>query len=370
MSNSVIFHLPMELDPNRASASHLRPARMIEAFETLGYDVVRVVGNARRRREVIRTIRRDHRFGRQFAFVYSESSTMPTLLTERHHLPTAPFLDFGFLAWCRRQRIPVGLFYRDVYWRLPEYRDEVILPKRSVARLFYRLDLLAYRRTVDLLYVPSEGMLEFSMLKRLPPVRPLPPGCSTSYLPPKQTAGGNPHDLHLLFVGGVNAHVRLEALLRAVGRRDGVHLTLCVRADDWGREKGRYQSILGKHITIIHAAGDELNELYRFSDIGLLFSADTAFRRIAMPMKLFEYLSHGMPIIATRNSAAGRFVREHDVGWTVASTEEALVELLDRIMANPAELQAKSAAALALARTSTWTDRARTVAADLAGVRS
>ena len=36
----MIFHIPMKIDRNRASASQIRPMKMIEALKVCGYEVV------------------------------------------------------------------------------------------------------------------------------------------------------------------------------------------------------------------------------------------------------------------------------------------------------------------------------------------
>jgi hypothetical protein len=49
-----------------------------------------VAGDARQRRRQIQVVMNAIRAGTRFEFCYSESSTMPTTLTEPHHLPTHP----------------------------------------------------------------------------------------------------------------------------------------------------------------------------------------------------------------------------------------------------------------------------------------
>lgn len=87
----MIFHIPMRINRERASASSIRPVKMIEAFERLGYEVILIEGNASQRKKRIKEIKHNIRKGVTYDFLYSESSTMPTLLTEKHHCPTHPF---------------------------------------------------------------------------------------------------------------------------------------------------------------------------------------------------------------------------------------------------------------------------------------
>ena len=92
----MIFHIPMRINRERASASSIRPVKMIEAFERLGYEVILIEGNASQRKKRIKEIKHNIRKGVTYDFLYSESSTMPTLLTEKHHCPTHPFFRFLF----------------------------------------------------------------------------------------------------------------------------------------------------------------------------------------------------------------------------------------------------------------------------------
>ncbi|MEO4788116.1 hypothetical protein ABHZ30_04940 [Bacteroides uniformis] len=121
----MIFHIPMRINRERASASSIRPVKMIEAFERLGYEVILIEGNASQRKKRIKEIKHNIRKGVTYDFLYSESSTMPTLLTEKHHCPTHPFLDFSFFSFCRKHGIKIGLFYRDIYWKFELYGSSI-----------------------------------------------------------------------------------------------------------------------------------------------------------------------------------------------------------------------------------------------------
>ena len=102
----LIFHIPLKIDRNDPSASQIRPQKLMKAFADLGWEMDVVEGSGRDRKQQIAKIKRKIRQGVHYDFVYSESSTMPTLLTEPHHLPIYPCLDFGFLSFCKRHGIP------------------------------------------------------------------------------------------------------------------------------------------------------------------------------------------------------------------------------------------------------------------------
>ena len=103
-----IYHIPNYINPEGNSGSSLRPRKMLEAFKSIGYEVDYVMGYAEDRKKQIDNIKQNIKNGVKYEFMYSESSTMPTLLTEKNHLPTHPFLDFGFMKFCKKNGIKIG----------------------------------------------------------------------------------------------------------------------------------------------------------------------------------------------------------------------------------------------------------------------
>ena len=166
-----IFHIPNYVDPKGLSGSNVRPYKMADAFRQNGYAVDVVMGYGKDRKRQIAEIKRNISNGVRYDFLYSESSTMPTLLTERHHLPVYPFLDFGFFKFCKTHGIKIGLFYRDIYWKFPLYREKINVLKAKLATAMYRYDLFQYDRLLDVLFLPSVLMKQY--MKEIKPSLPL-----------------------------------------------------------------------------------------------------------------------------------------------------------------------------------------------------
>jgi len=82
-----IIHIPNKLNPRMASASQIRPRKMIEAFKAIGCEVDVIEGTSRERALAIKRIKKNIKSGIMYDFMYAESSTMPTLLTDSNHLP-------------------------------------------------------------------------------------------------------------------------------------------------------------------------------------------------------------------------------------------------------------------------------------------
>lgn len=54
----MIFHHPLPLDRNAKSTSGIRPLKMVQAFEKLGYEVIKVTGYRRERKRKSNAIKR------------------------------------------------------------------------------------------------------------------------------------------------------------------------------------------------------------------------------------------------------------------------------------------------------------------------
>lgn len=363
----VVYHVPYPLDPAATSASGIRPVRMRRAFEEIGCRVWEVSGDPAARRRAVRRLEDRLRSGGSIDLAYSESATLPTLLTADHHLPTHPLLDLGLLHRLSRRGVPVGLFYRDVYWRFPEYRQRVGPVVATGTVPLYRLDLWAYRHTLTRLYLPSEQMAE-----HVPGIprglqAALPPGCE---IVDREHHAGHSGSLELFYVGGLNEHYRLHSFVRAVARARDTHLVMCTRRDGWESLRSEYQPLLGGHTDVVHRSGGELTQLYAQADIAVLAVEPQPYREFAVPFKLFEYIGQGIPVIATRGTLVGELVEELGIGWIVPYEVEAMAALLGRLRDTPGEVAAVAERVRHVAPAHTWEARARQVVTDLIGSRS
>ncbi|MGO2139601.1 MAG: glycosyltransferase family protein [Leucobacter sp.] len=355
----MIFHVPYPLNPAATSASGIRPVQMRRAFETAGYEVAEVSGDAKARRAQIRDLKKRIAAGEDFEFVYSEASTKPTAMTESHSLPLHPFMDISFLSYCKKHEVPVGVFYRDIYWDSPKYLETVPRPVAAVTRALYRHDLKRYRTAVSKIFVPSMRMAAVMPHTEVVQCVALPPGSPATESATPDT------EMSLLYVGGTGSYYRMEQSITGVEAAAGARLTICTRENEWEAARESYSAVLGSSTSVVHVSGADLEPLYEDAHLGMLFMEPIGYREFAAPMKLYEYLGHGKPIIATEGSLAGNFVVEHGVGWALPYTAEALTELLLELQENPEKYEAVRANALRVRESHTWEARARQAAAAL-----
>ena len=364
----MIFHAPFPLQPDRVAASMLRPLAMRRAFADLGYRVMNVTGYAAQRRRAMTRVRAALAAGARIEFVYSENATIPNALTEPRHLPVHPLLDAAFFRHCRRSGVPVGVFYRDVYWRFPRFREGINPVLEAGLQATYRSELMAFERVGLHLFLPSQAMARH--VPHVDPVRmsALPPGAPDVAATRRDSDGwddGGDEDgkeLELLFVGVLQDNYRLDACLRAVIATPGTRVTLCVRQETWETSRDHYAPLLpAGRAQVVHRSGAELEPLYRRADLGVLFTEPNPYWDFAVPYKLYEYLAHELPVIAVRGTQTGRLVEEMGIGWVLSYDAGALSDLLRHLREAPEEIEAVRRRMRAVLPDQTWQARARTV---------
>ncbi len=361
---NIIYHHPLPLDKNAKSASGIRPLRMLAAFRELECDVDLVTGYSAERKRCIASVKENIRQGKKYDFVYSESSTMPTVLTDPHHLPLHPFLDWHFFSFCKKNSIPVGLFYRDIYWLFDTYGRGLNPLKTAVAKQAYRFDLWVYQKTLTKLYLPSLEMGRY--VPRVDPSRfsALPPGHTTPDIITQSIPVRSTRPLKLFYVGGMSSHYQMHELFKAVRTLPNIELTICTRESEWQSVQHEYPE-LTPNIQVVHLSGAEMEAQLQACDIAVLFVKPQEYWEFASPVKLYEYLGFQKPILASEGTLAGRFVKDQGVGWTLPYNVNSVTTLLKELSLAPALLNSVHERLKQVALQHSWLARAEQVIKDL-----
>ena len=331
---SMIFHYPGPLSRSEAkSASKLRPLKMMEAFSKIGFKVYPVIGYGKERKESIRNIKKLTKEGESFSFIYSESLTMPTLLSEKDHIPRYPLLDYSFFSWAKNKSVPIGLFYRDIHWRFSFYNNKVPFHKRLITKPLYYYDWMNYIILVDMLFIPSLRLIPYlPHHSQKMQIQALPPGCDIK--DSFKTDYNHSSNLKLLYIGGVVPPIYdLTMMLSVINKNQKVSFTICCREEEWIKTKNIYQKYLGENITTTHYSGENIDRLYKDHDALLFTPKETTYSEFAMPYKIFESIGFSKPVITLANTSMGEFISNNDFGWTVSS-EKDLEFLLSELIAD------------------------------------
>lgn len=361
---NIIFHHPLPLDENAKSASGIRPLRMLAAFKELGCTVDLVTGYSAERKQCIAKVKENIRQGKKYDFVYSESSTMPTVLTDPHHLPLHPFLDWQFFNLCKKNNIPVGLFYRDIYWLFDNYGKGLNPVKTAVAKLAYRFDLWVYQKTLAKLYLPSMEMGAYVPRVDSSHFAALPPGHTSPDIITQPASELSNRILKLFYVGGMSSHYQMHELFKAILNLPYIELTICTRESEWQSVQHEYPELI-PNVQVVHLSGSEMESQLRASDIAVLFVKPQEYWEFASPVKLYEYLGFQKPILASEGTLAGRFVKDQGVGWTLPYEVDSVSDLLKELIKNPGLFDPVYEKLQQVAPHHSWHARAKQVIKDL-----
>jgi glycosyltransferase involved in cell wall biosynthesis len=341
--NRMIFYLPYDF-ANLETGSRVRPYKMYNAFLQLGYDVKLISGNTSERLAHYRRLRNSE----NYAFCYVEASSYP--------LHT--FVDHYILAVLKRRNIPVAVYYRDAYWKFRSYFSFAGL-KRLELLLRYRADLALFNRVATVMFFPTASLADLVNVKI--PKALLPPG--GEYKPVERQFG---HPLRAVYMGGVTYRYGLTLMLNAleiINKREiRVFLELVCREKelkDW--PSYIQQKLMVPWINVQHVSGDALESIYARCHVGLVPLVKDEYNDLSLPIKLFEYLSFGLPVIVTHCNEMSKFVKENKCGIVCEDNPDSLASALCRFIDDQHLLERLSERALQTIMNNLWMHRTKTV---------
>ena len=105
------------------------------------------------------------------------------------------------------------------------------------------------------------------------------------------------------------------------------------------------------------------------SDLAIIALLKNVYNDIVIPVKMFEYISHGLPIVATNCTETANFVTHNRVGLITEDNPQSLAEKILHLVNDP-ELyrELRDNARHTLENGNMWTDRAKFVAEQLAAL--
>lgn len=349
LKERILFFLPYDFG-ELESGSRVRPYKMYRAFQELGYEVTLIAGAADKRLAMYKEIPFSEE---RYAFCYCEVSTYPL----------HPFVDYHILSGIWKRGIPIGIYYRDAYWKFADYFNYKGL-KRLELIMRYHSDLFFLSRIASVLFFPSESLASLFNL-RVPKIV-LPPGGECKLV------GSRPASpLKAVYVGGVSERYGTDIMLRALKsvNQKNIHVTLDLvcRKNELENLPQRTKELLqARWVNIHHVSGDNLPPIYARCNIALIPIIKDSYNDLALPVKLFEYLSFGLPVVATACREMQNFIESNGCGIICMDNAQSISEALIFLVEHSEILQRLSSRAIeTINNGNLWTDRAKTVARNL-----
>jgi glycosyltransferase involved in cell wall biosynthesis len=254
-----------------------------------------------------------------------ENQTIPLWLTDSKHIPRNPWIDRSVFRYLQKRNVPIGIFYRDVYWKFDD-----LYPlkgwKKRIMKWIYQKEERFYEKYASALFLPSMEMAPYVDIKI--PKYALPPG-GKEFLPQQNKSHSG---LKGLYVGGIaHADYGLNLLLDSfeLVKNAGIdyHLTICCREREFQSIKEKDQKRIKElGVEIVHLAGDDLKKLYQEMDFALIPRYRSTYNDFSVPVKLVEYLSYQLPVVATNCQAQASFVRSGPYGVICEDHAESMAE--------------------------------------------
>jgi hypothetical protein len=261
-------------------------------------------------------------------------------------------LDIGFLALARMLRIPVVSYVRDAYQLFDDYGRADGL-RRRIGRWLFRPAVRALGAVSTRLAFPTRGLAEAVLGTRAADAILLPPGAPAPVdVERRADARG------LLFVGDARLPAHgADRLLAAVelARRRGTDVGLTVVCRPGQDPPGPHP----EWMRVARAEGPQITALLPEVLATVIPRPRNAYNDLALPIKLFDYLSYGRPLLVTDCVEQARVVSDMDAGIVTGDSVEALAEAIAGVAsAPPAQLDRWSRSAHAAARAASWSHRA------------
>ncbi len=165
--------------------------------------------------------------------------------------------------------------------------------------------------------------------------------------------------IHIIYIGSIYSERNLLTLANAVTKANAMKhvFTLSIVGDGNARvELENYSREKGKHVYIYPSVPhEEIPAWLSKAHIGALPFPDEEKFRVSSPIKLFEYLAAGLPVLATRIVCHTDVIEDNDVAfWAESADQEGLYNALMLALENREKLAEMGKDATSLAEKWTW----------------
>jgi glycosyltransferase involved in cell wall biosynthesis len=298
---------------NFESGSSVRPQKMYAAFKELGLDIILLQTQQNKRRE--------RRLAVAEMNQWLDENTVDFCYVESPSGVILNRCDRMLLKRIKKMGIRIAVFYRDAYFLLPKSARSSVNPLKNLSIDFLcRMDIILYNKIADIMYFPSVSMAQLFNFK----IKDLlPPACneSNSII----TSNGN----HCIYVGGLSDQYGLVTLLAAfdllnLNASPVYYLTIVCRKEEQHYIPDEYCK--KNWISIHNVSGRDLHELYQSASIALFPKKRSKYNDFAIAVKLYEYMSNGLPIVTTNCIEVARVVSENNIGIVTEDNPEAFAK--------------------------------------------
>lgn len=343
------------------SGSGLRPNKMLQAFRERGHELYVLSGsqNFRNAAERKAKVKAAMAWLRENTpdFCYIESSTYPIL----NHC------DYQLIRYLAKRKIPTSYFYRDIYKVIPgvvqQARKGLVNRGKDLFLQLLQKHTDRVLRKLDIIYFPSQRFTDYFSYKRM---ELLPPAGEVKFFPE------HPNGKTCIYVGGVSEFYGYPLMLEAFRllNRDGVKYRLILVCREAEYKKVYGGEPLPPWLEVHHASGAALEPLYARADAGLMALGYNEYSHLCIGIKLFQYLSYGLPVVSTNVYTMGAIIRENGFGILAEPDARSYADAIRQMLDDDGKLHSYRAVIREkMEQRHLWVHRVDKVVEDLTGVK-
>jgi len=180
----------------------------------------------------------------------------------------------------------------------------------------------------------------------------------------------NKNEDYFVYIGGIRPDLYdMTVVLKAFGRLSNLKLKICVPQQSWVEWHHYYKPFLRPNIEVVHLVNEAAQELLSKAKYALNYFPNSAYRNFVIPYKIFEFMSHNLPVLCNRNDVAGALVQQLGSGFTLNYGEDQLYAWLMNLPGDDEYMQMRTHIA-EIKSAHTWQSRAKQVRDTLKALRT
>lgn len=352
----------IDFGTNKASGSSVRPQKMYDAFIKNGIDVKLLECQQNRRAERKKRV--------QAVLDWLDDNTPDMCYIESPSGPIFNAIDIKLIKKIKSKGIPISYFYRDSFWLFPHMMAELPWLKRKAIMWLNKRDLRVFEKCFDLVYMPTRGSEELFSFADFKKTDILPPAADMDNFP---TDIGKEIKRTSIYIGAVSEVDGTFAMIDAFKKlnedaEDPYEIILITRPAEWEKAKEKLGQI-PLWLKVAHASGDELKQYYEKADVAIFPRQQNVYIDISMPVKLYEYVSFGKPVISTKRKGPKDFVEGEKCGLICGDSSDEIAEAVEKFYTDEALRMQLYANVKPAAEKNQWTSRASKVINDLIEIK-
>lgn len=295
------------------SGSSVRPKKMYDAFNRIGIKVELLEGQQNKKlkrwKKVIEYFKKIRKNKYDACYIEPPSG------------PIFNFCDHLLMLYISKiKKVPVGIFYRDAFWKLSEWYSKKGL-KTKIIVLMHKFDWAIIKLVSKVIYFPSQTFADYFDFDNKVILMP-----GAEIIDNLRDGENN----SFIYVGGVDgsygANLLLESFKIAHEKNNLLKLNLVCREENDVIRKYKNEGWL--NLFIGKSGDNELKEVYDRSKYSIITLIPGVYSNLAVPIKLFEYMSYEKPIVSTNCLEIEKIINKYYIGKIAEAEKYSLSEAI------------------------------------------